>query len=529
MKTFILFLTSLVITNPIYSQYKNIQVNDKQSINPEEVTIAIDPSNPNNLAAGANIIYSYNSLDEGKTWNQIDLSSSFGVWGDPCVLYDGLGNLYFSHLSYPLTNGYWIDRIVIQKSTDNGLTWSDGAGIGYTIPKNQDKEWMAVDLSSKLHKNNLYVAWTEFDSYASTNPMDSSRILFSHSTDQGETWSEPIKVSDVSGNCLDDDSTDEGAVPAVGPNGEIYLSWADASGIVFDKSTDGGESFGKDVFVTTQPGGWAFDVSGVSRCNGLPITACDTSHSPYRGNIYINWSDQRNDSSNTDVFIIKSTNGGETWGNVIKINNDETDRHQFFNWMTIDQTNGNIYVVFYDRRNTTGIETDVFVARSKDGGNTFENFKVSENSFTPTSNVFFGDYTNIAAYKNKIYPIWMRLDGSKLSVWTTQIIDSTITETNEYKPLVNKFTLFQNFPNPFNPSTIISWQSPISGLQTLKIYDVLGNEIATLVNGYKEAGTHEAEFNSLGTNHRASLPSGIYFYQLQIGDYIQTKKMMIIK
>ena len=482
------------------------------------------------MAAGANITYAYNSSDEGKTWTQKNLSSIFGVWGDPCVLYDALGNLYFAHLSYPMTDGYWIDRIVVQKSTDNGLTWSDGIGIGYTVPKNQDKEWMAVDLSSDLYKNNLYISWTEFDSYGSTNPQDSSRILFSHSTDQGDSWSEPIKVSDVSGNCIDDDSTDEGAVPTVGPNGEIYLSWANASGIVFDKSTDGGVTFGKDVFVTSQPGGWAFDIPGVSRCNGLPITACDTSHSKFRGNIYINWSDQRDGISNTDVFIIKSTDGGKSWGNVVKINDDKTERHQFFTWMTIDQTNGNIYVVFYDRRNTTGTETDVYVARSKDGGDTFENFKVSESSFTPTDNVFFGDYTNIAAYKNKIYPIWMRLDGSNLSIWTTRITDSTITEAPENKIPIKGFSLFQNYPNPFNPSTTISWQSSKYSWQTLKVYDVLGNEVATLVNEYRQAGIQEVEFNTnVGTNNYSQLPSGVYFYQLQIGNYIRTKKMMLLK
>ena len=250
--------------------------------------------------------------------------------------------------------GYFIDRIVVQKSTDNGLTWDDGKGIGLNSPKNQDKEWLAVDLSNDKYKNNLYVSWTEFDSYNSPNPMDSSRILFSRSVDHGESWSEPVKVSDRSGDCLDSDSTDEGAVPTVGPNGEIYLSWAGPNGIMFDKSTDGGQSFGKDIFVTNQPGGWDFNVPGIFRCNGLPITACDTSHSAYRGNIYINWSDQRNGTSNTDVFIIKSTDGGKTWGSVIKVNDDKTDRQQFFTWMTIDQTTGYIYVVFYDRRNTTG-------------------------------------------------------------------------------------------------------------------------------------------------------------------------------
>ncbi len=87
------------------------------------------------------------------------------------------------------------------------------------------------------------------------------------------------------------------------------------------------------------------------------------------------------------------------------------------------------------------------------------------------------------------------------------------------------FALDQNYPNPFNPSTKISWQSPVSSHQTLKIYDVLGKEIATLVDEYKEAGTYNVEF----TINNLQLSSGIYFYKLQAGSFIETKKMILMK
>jgi hypothetical protein len=86
------------------------------------------------------------------------------------------------------------------------------------------------------------------------------------------------------------------------------------------------------------------------------------------------------------------------------------------------------------------------------------------------------------------------------------------------------FQLYQNYPNPFNPSTRISWQSPISGWQTIKLFDVLGREIETIVDGYYEAGPHSALYIV-----NSSLPSGVYFYQLKTGDYIQTKKMILLK
>ena len=157
----------------------------------------------------------------------------------------------------------------------------------------------------------------------------------------------------------------------------------------------------------------------------------DISNSPYRGYIFSCWGDQRNGTSDTDVFLSRSTDGGKTWSPALRVNDDNTTRHQFFPWMTIDQTTGIIWGVFYDRRNTTGAATDVFVAKSTDGGNTFENFQISESSFTPTSGVFFGDYTNIAAWNGKIYPIWMRLQGS-LSVWNVIIEDSTIIPVESF-------------------------------------------------------------------------------------------------
>ena len=94
---------------------------------------------------------------------------------------------------------------------------------------------------------------------------------------------------------------------------------------------------------------------------------------------------------------------------------------------------------------------------------------------------------------------------------------------NETDLSINTYQLFQNYPNPFNPSTKISWQSPVSSHQTLKVYDVLGNEIATLLNEEKDRGVYSTNFDASG------LASGIYFYRLQAEDFIQTNKMILIK
>ena len=102
--------------------------------------------------------------------------------------------------------------------------------------------------------------------------------------------------------------------------------------------------------------------------------------------------------------------------------------------------------------------------------------------------------------------------------------DTTLTNVgDENNSIPTVYRLEQNYPNPFNPTTKIKWQSPSAGYQTLKIYDVLGNEVATLVNEYKNAGSYEVNFDA------SKVSSGIYFYQLQAGSFIETKKMLLLK
>jgi hypothetical protein len=89
------------------------------------------------------------------------------------------------------------------------------------------------------------------------------------------------------------------------------------------------------------------------------------------------------------------------------------------------------------------------------------------------------------------------------------------------------FVLYQNYPNPFNPTTVIGYLLPETGNVTLKVYDVLGNEVATLVNDQKPAGEYEVEFNPESSIKNPA--SGVYFYQLQTGSFIETKKMVYLK
>ncbi len=115
-----------------------------------------------------------------------------------------------------------------------------------------------------------------------------------------------------------------------------------------------------------------------------------------------------------------------------------------------------------------------------------------------------------------IYTTWINAGGSATG----------ISENN--KNLLSDFNLAQNYPNPFNPSTTISYQIPKAGNVTLKVFDILGEEVETLVDEYKDAGVHSTLYFV-----NSSLPSGVYFYRLsakgRAGSYVETKKMILIR
>jgi hypothetical protein len=502
------------------AQHLNVLISTTDS--PNEPSIIINPKNTNQLYGGANIASYYYSDDAGFTWEEGIISSEQnGVWGDPVMLCDTAGAFFFFHLSNPPV-GNWIDRIVCQKAETLGGAWNDGSFMGLNGTKAQDKHWAAVDWKN----NNIYVTWTQFDQYGTSNPEYFSNIMFSRSTDGGLSWAPALQINKVSGDCVDEDNTTEGAVPCVGPDGQIYVSWAGPAGLVFDRSYDQGDTWlEEDIFVSDIPGGWDYAIPGIYRANGLPVTSCDTSNGPYRGTIYINWTDQRNGGDDTDVWLVKSTDGGNTWSQPIRVNDDPAGKQQFFTWMAIDQTNGYLYFVFYDRRNYDNTNTDVYMARSTDGGATFTNFQVSEEPFLPNSNIFFGDYTNVTAHDNVIRPIWARCHNNQMSIWTA-IIDTSSVGINEVAQDAVPISLEQSYPNPFAESTWISFKLHRPATVYLGVYDQLGREVGMLVDHAQlQPGKYSFQFDSAGRN----LSPGVYHFLLVSKDIILRQKIVLSK
>ncbi len=511
----IVFLIFLISAN-LKAQFEIVTIHDINA--PEEPTIMMDYTNPARMMAASNISHVFHSLDTGKTWTRMmNNTSEYGLNGDPVLIADTVGSFYYFHLS---GNQNWLDRIVCQRMDTLETDWAIETYMGLNAPKDQDKEWGTVDRAN----NNIYVTWTEFDQYGSSSDSHKSRIMFSRSTDRGESWSVAMQINEVEGNCIDDDETTEGAVPCVGPNGEVYVSWAGPAGLVFDRSTDQGETWlEEDIFIDSMPGGWAYDIPGIFRANGLPVTKCDTSGGDFHGNIYVNWTDQRNGEDDTDVWIAKSTDGGDTWSEPIRVNDDAAGRHQFFTWMDVDQVTGKLYVVFYDRRNTTGNATDVYMAISEDGGETFENIQINQTPFIPQENVFFGDYNNIVAYNGIVRPIWTRLDNTSLSIHTA-IINYEAPNSIESE---DKFTQnsLQIYPNPIDDYALASFKIKKPSLISLGIYNLQGVRQLSIKNNIMyPAGKHIVDFEKEVKN----IAPGHYLMVLNVdGERSKTRSFIV--
>ncbi|NJN42983.1 MAG: exo-alpha-sialidase [Flammeovirgaceae bacterium] len=419
------FLLILVIPSVGYSQFLTKElINYREGIYPPlEPSIIINKKNPDNIVAAVVLDRTFHTFDKGKTWEEVIVESPYGVYGDPALISDAKGNFYFFHLADPSGEGRkgedWLDRMVVHKSGDGGKTWDEGRSIGYNPPKDQDKEWPAVHFK----KSYVYLTWTQFDKYGSTDSTCQSNIMFSISKNGGKKWSKSKVISHIPGDCIDSDNTTEGAVPAVYLDGKIFVAWSNDEKIYFDRSFDDGEIWlQNDIVAAEQPGGWDMDIPGISRCNGMPVTMIDNSPGKFQGTVYIAWADQRNGANNTDIWLTRSKNGGDNWDTPYRVNKDESDKHQFLPWMAIDQSTGYVYLVYYDRRAYDDLQTDVYLAYSTDGGGSFSEIKISETPFIPTNSKFFGDYTNISAQNGTIAVIWTRMDEGKTSVWTS-IID----------------------------------------------------------------------------------------------------------
>ncbi|MCF8234662.1 MAG: T9SS type A sorting domain-containing protein [Bacteroidales bacterium] len=364
-------------------------------------------SNPASTLYGANDFYSF---DAGETWMGELFGAGGSNSGDPAALIGTNGRYFVGYISNSYGQG-------VSYSDNQGLTWISklvsGSGSASILDKNH--LWIDNSLDSP-YEGRLYDAWTPLGGSGSN--LEEIEIAWS---DGGESWSTPQTISDA----VNAGSHNQGVNINSGPNGEVYAIWAiydnwpvDESAIGFARSYDGGETWDPATRIIDDIRGIRITETGKNmRVNSFPVMTVDNSNGPNRGTLYVVWSNVGvpgvNQGPDMDVYMIKSTDDGDTWSEPVKVNQDEpgVGKEHYFPWITCDPVSGYLSVIFYDDRNLSSNQCEVWCANSLDGGESWEDFKVSDVAFTPQpisglASGYFGDYLGIQALQGKVYPVW---------------------------------------------------------------------------------------------------------------------------
>ncbi|MBI1805261.1 MAG: exo-alpha-sialidase [Ignavibacteriae bacterium] len=352
--------------------------------------------------------YSF-TTDGGTTWSQSQLlpliyqDAGYPRTSDPAVCVDTSGLFYIATISIDNNNGRGKIIVYRQNPFLDLFDQAFFAPLDTALNDFDDKEYIVCDLSpTSPYVNTLYISWTGFRSVG-------GGMLLTKSTNQGATWSHSVIINDP-GN------SGQGSDPCVRPNGDVCVVWAGGPGIMFDKSTDGGSTFGVDRLIDTAPGGGG----GLA---GFPSIATDLTNGPRQGYLYTVWSDSRN--GNLDVFLRSSSDGGVTWSAARRVNDDPIGnaKDQFWPWIAVDDR-GVISIVYYDTRLTSDNSiTYTFLAHSWDGGITFTNRLISTAQSprnTPNPAVRYGDYIGLDSWGKHTIPVWTdeRAGGFDMDIYT---------------------------------------------------------------------------------------------------------------
>jgi hypothetical protein len=432
------------------------------------------------------------STDAGASFENCTSIPNDPSWGTLTVASNG--NLYVGAAS----SDFVVARSSNAQISGQTVTWDMATTVNlngyitYGIGPNPDglggQTNIAVDTSGGPYQGNVYLLCS-VQPYSGSDPLD---VMFARSTNGGVNWSTPVRVNDdVSTSAYQWFGT-----MSVAPTGRIDVVWLDTrdhpgtytSALYYSNSTDGGLTWSQNERLSEyfdphvgwpnqQKMGDYFHM--VSDSNGARLAWAGTFNGEQ--DVYYSY-------ITTDVIPVE----------LLSFSSSVASNIVTLNWSTATELNNK------------GFE----IERSTDKTNwSMIGFKEGKGTTSETVQYSYSD-------------ILLNNTASRLYYRLKQIDFNGSFEYShilgvDTAPLV--FSLSQNYPNPFNPATVISYQLPVNSFVTLKIYDVLGNEITTLVNEEKPAGMFKLTWNA------TDIPSGVYFYQLKAGSYIDTRKMILLR
>lgn len=512
---------------------QGLHVGQNYRIYPSNVTqtepfIVPHPTNHDILFVSANTINLNNGFisegvylttNRGESWYGSDTCSGAPInfhRGDPGIAIDKDGRLLMVRLGFS-------PGLYAHYSTNLGQSWSGQRTI---TTNDQDRATLVSDtqLASAFYGRS-YTAWVRF-----APPF---ALFFSSTDDGGQTWRTPAQINNPS-------LRGQGGELAMGPGGAVYLCWASVIntspftevGAGFAVSTNGGTSWtvNETAFAMNGISG-TFPSKGNIRVNGLPRMDVDLSGGARHGWIYV-VTTERNlapAGSDPDIILRKSTDGGVTWSSGVRVNRDvlNNGKTQYFPAVHVDD-GGGVNVLYYDDRHTTNDSAGVFLSRSTDGALSWADHRISDHNFKPAAigglgQGYQGDNIDLTSVGDTLWPVWMDNSTGIYQLWTVPIRISQLGTSVVDRYVPSSLRLEQNYPNPFNPSTTIQYELTNRDQVLLRVVDMLGREVARLVDAQQPPGRYAVEFNAAG------LSGGLYFCQMQTTAGSGHRSMLLLK
>jgi len=401
------------------------------------------------------------------------------------IVLDDSGNVYITGESEGLTgtHGIFEDFATIKYSSEGTFRWV----ARYNGPAGDYDRSNAITIDES---GNVYVTGTSDGGSSGSGEPHFDYATLKYNNSGVFQWLKRYNGSN---------SNDESKSVEVDITGNVYVTgFSFISGNDYDYVTIKYDFEGDTLWIRSYNG----PADNTDKANNLAIDDL--------GNVYVTGNSYGGISTNYDYCTIKYNSDGDSlWVN--RYNGLGSDIDQGIS-IALDKLY-NVYVtgsstaagsLDYATLKYDSVGDEKWVERYSNGGAAGSSDEVSSLYVDSLSNVYV---TGMSA----------------LDYATVKYVQTVTSVDNSTQNIPSRFILEQNFPNPFNPTTLINWQSPVSSHQTLTVYDVLGNEVATLVDEYKAAGSYNVEFDASG------LSSGIYFYKLQAGSYVETKKMILMK